>query len=89
MLFINEESASDFNDSAKAEGFKFIRHNSRIDKVSIERTYHCITSAMEAIVEDMYVSQNTTHRKSRYFTSFKERIIEEKAPIKKSLFKKL
>lgn len=63
--------------------------NSRIDKMSIERTHHCITSAMEAIVENMYVSQNTTHTKSRYFTSFKEHIIEEKAPIKKSLFKKL
>lgn len=56
----NEDSANDFGDEARAERFKrkkdldLSRIHSRIDKVSIERTYR-IANAMENIVEDMHV----------------------------------
>jgi len=55
----NEESANDFADPAREERFKrkkdidIARIHSRIDKVSIERTYR-IANAMKNIIEEMH-----------------------------------
>ncbi|WEJ62779.1 dynamin family protein [Thiomicrorhabdus lithotrophica] len=74
----NEESANDFNDSAKAERFKrkkdldLARINSRIDKVSIERTYR-IANAMETIIEDMHAHKIPLIEKA--ITSWRRKVI--------------